>query len=116
MCPFFQDKLRRGEANDGWLHDRPTLQIGEGHCFDERRSGARVPHTETHFADTANGDVGHCCHIAVRLFPLVLQDYVAGTTIARQRNLTIGNRIIQLSRGDEEIMADLDKKIITSSQ
>lgn len=91
LCPFLQYKLWRGEADDRGLHNWSCLHIREGHGFDESCSGASVPHAQTHFADATNSDVGQRCHVAVRLLSLVLQDDVARPTVARQRDLKMGN-------------------------
>jgi len=87
LCPLLQDKLRGRQADDGGLHDRPALHVGEGHGFDERGPGAGVPHAQAHFADAADGDGAQRRHVSVRLLPLVLQDDVARPAVARQRNL-----------------------------
>lgn len=74
------------------MHKRPALDVREGHGFNKGSSGAGVPHTQTHFADTANSDVRQRRHVAVAMLPLVLQDDIAGAAVARQRNLRMGQQ------------------------
>lgn len=104
LCSFLQHKLWRGEADDRRLQNRPSLHIGEGDGFDEGRSGACVPHTQTDFADMADCDVRQCRHIGVSLFPLVLQDDVAGPTVTRQWNLRVGNTENCLKKNSRSFM------------
>lgn len=89
LCSFLQDKLRRGQAQDGGIQNRSGWQVRESHSFDEGCSGAGVSHTQTHFADTIDSDVCQRRNVAVALLPLVLQDDVARSAVARQRNLII---------------------------
>lgn len=74
------------------MHKRPALDVREGHGFNKGSSGAGVPHTQTHFADRADSDVGQRRHVAVAVLPLVLQDDIAGAAVARQRNLRMGQQ------------------------
>lgn len=87
LCSFFEDKLRRRQADDGGLHERPRQHIGKSHSLDVSCSGAGVPHAQVNFTDVSDSDVSHGRYIAVTPFPLVLQDDVAGAAVARQGDL-----------------------------
>lgn len=103
LSPFLQDKLWWSNADDGWLHEGSCLQIWEDQRFNESCSGASVPHTQANFADASHCDALHRGYVTIPLFPLVLQNNIAGPTVAWQRNLKIETSKVSMK---EKHMAD----------
>lgn len=87
LRPFLQDKLWGSDADDRRLHEGSCLQVWEDQRFNESCSGAGVPHTQANFADASHGHALHRGYVTIPLLPLVLQNNVAGPTVAWQRNL-----------------------------
>lgn len=102
LRPFFEDKLRWRQADDGGLHERPRQHIRESDSLDESCSGAGVSHTEVNFADVSDSNVGHSRYVAVTPFPLVLQDDIAGAAVTRQRDLHQGKAGTVSQTGDKQ--------------
>ncbi len=84
---LFQDKLWRGQANNGRVHDSSILKTTVGYRFHEGSTWTRVSYAHTELTNTSCLHSTQRGHIAFGTLPQLLQDHVTRAAIAWQRDL-----------------------------
>lgn len=87
LCSLFQNKLWRGQANNGRVHDSSILKTTVGYRFHKGSTWTRVSYAHTELTNTSCLHSTQRGHIAFRTLPQLLQDHVTRAAIAWQRYL-----------------------------